>query len=103
MVNYDIDLQYHPEKINVVRNALSRKPEASMTMQLTQQKELLKEMMKMNLVVVQRSRVPCQLMAFYIQLTSLEKIKAPKSEDPQATEIQKASGNQTEYKHAYTY
>jgi len=32
MANYDIDLQYHPGKINVVPDALSRKPEASMAM-----------------------------------------------------------------------
>ena len=36
MVNYDIDLQYHPRKINVVHDALSRKPKASMAMQITQ-------------------------------------------------------------------
>ena len=28
MTDYDIDLQYHPEKINVVPDALSRKFEA---------------------------------------------------------------------------
>jgi len=32
MADYDIDLQYHPEKVNVVPNALSRMPEASMAM-----------------------------------------------------------------------
>jgi len=36
MADYDIDLQYHPGKINVVQDALSRKPEASMAMQITQ-------------------------------------------------------------------
>ena len=30
MTNYDIDLQYHPGKVNVVPDALSRKPEANM-------------------------------------------------------------------------
>jgi len=45
MADYDIDLQYHPDKVNIVLYALSRKPEANLTVQLTQQKELLKEMM----------------------------------------------------------
>jgi len=36
MADYDIDLQYHLVKINVVPDILSRKPEASMTMQITQ-------------------------------------------------------------------
>ena len=35
MENYDIDLQYHPDKINVVPNALRRKPEDNMLVQLT--------------------------------------------------------------------
>ena len=43
MTDYDIDLQYHPGKINVVPDALSRKPKASMAMQITQQKELFEE------------------------------------------------------------
>jgi len=30
MVDYDIDLQYHPGKVNVVPDAVSRKPEACM-------------------------------------------------------------------------
>ena len=32
MVDYDIDLQYHPGKVNVVPDAVSRKPEACMAM-----------------------------------------------------------------------
>ena len=44
MADYDIDLQYNLGKINVVPDALSRKPEVSMAMQITQQKELFEEM-----------------------------------------------------------
>jgi len=51
MAAYDIDLQYHPRKINVLPNALSRKSEASMAMQITQQKELFEEMRRMDLLV----------------------------------------------------
>ena len=36
MADYNNDLQYHPGKINVVPDALSRKLEASMAMQITQ-------------------------------------------------------------------
>jgi len=35
MADYDIDLQYHPGKVNVVSDALSRKSEACITMQIT--------------------------------------------------------------------
>ena len=69
IADYDIDLQYHPDKINVVSDALSRKPEVFETVQLTQQKELLKEITKLDLVVVQKSRVADQLMKLWIQST----------------------------------
>ena len=38
MADYDIDLQYHPGKASVVLDALSRKPEVYMTVQLIRQK-----------------------------------------------------------------
>ena len=55
MVDYDIDLQYHPGKVNVVPDALRRKPGACMVMQITQQKELLEEMRQMELMVTRRT------------------------------------------------
>ena len=64
MADYDIDLQYHPCKVNVVLNALSRRPEANMVVQLTQQEELLKEMRRLDLMVKVSGSV--QLMAFQI-------------------------------------
>ena len=47
MADY-VDLQYHPGKVNVVPDALSRKPGICMVMQITQQKELLEEMRRWN-------------------------------------------------------
>jgi len=63
MADYDIDLQYHPEKINLVLDALSKKQEASMAMQITQQKKLFEEMRRMDLMVIRRAISPSQLMA----------------------------------------
>ena len=63
MADYDIDVQYHPEKINVVPDALSRKLEACMAMQITQQKELFEEMRRMDLMVIRRAIAPSELMA----------------------------------------
>ena len=73
MANYDIDLQYHPRKINVVPDALSRKAGACMAMQITQQKELLEEMRRMDLMVIRRAIAPGQLMAMQIQPTLLRR------------------------------
>ena len=46
MANYDVDLQYHPNKINVVPDALSRKLEDNLLVQLTQQTELPRELIQ---------------------------------------------------------
>jgi len=73
MAYYDIDLQYHPCKVNVVPDALSRKPKTNMVVQLTQQKELLKEMRRLDLMVIGRGSELGQLMAFQIQPTLIEK------------------------------
>jgi len=53
MADYDIDLQYHPGKVNVVPDALSKKPGACMVMLITQQKGLLEELRRMELMVRQ--------------------------------------------------
>jgi len=66
MTDYDIDLQYHPDKVNIVSDALSKRPEADMVMLLTQQEELLKEMRRLDLIVIRRVNGSVQLMAFQI-------------------------------------
>jgi len=53
MVDYDIELQYHPVKVNTVPDSLSRKPEYKVLVQLTQQKELLRQIIKLDLMLVQ--------------------------------------------------
>ena len=80
MADYDIDLQYHPGKVNVVPDA--RRPEANMVMLLTQQEELLKEMRRLDLMVIRRASRSMQLMAFQIQPTLMEEINEAQREDP---------------------
>jgi len=75
MADYDIDLQYHPGKVNVILDALSRKPRACMVMQITQQKELLEEIRRMELMVTRRTNAFGQLMTLQFQSTLLEKIQ----------------------------
>lgn len=49
MADYDIDLQYHPGKANLLPDALSRR---LMTMLLKQQKELVENIMSLHLKVI---------------------------------------------------
>ena len=82
LADYDVDLQYHPGKLNVVPDALSRLPGDYKSLQLTQQKELLKEMMRLDLMVVRRiSGVPEQFMAFQVQPTLKDRIRGAQSSD----------------------
>ena len=75
MADFDIDLQYHPGKANVVPDALSRKSEDCVAVQITQQKELIKEKMSLDLMLIRRANVADQLMALQLQPTLIEKIR----------------------------
>ena len=43
MADYDIDLQYHPGKVNTVPNALRKKSENKVLVQLTQRRNYLRK------------------------------------------------------------
>ena len=58
MDDYDIHLQYHPEKVNIVPDALSRKPKTCMAMPIIQQKELFEEMRQMDVMMIRRPKAP---------------------------------------------
>jgi len=62
MTDYDINLQYYPDKVNVVPDALSRKSKNNMLIQLTHQKELLREIIKLDLMIIQGTSESGQIM-----------------------------------------
>jgi len=55
MVDYNIYLQYHPGKFNIVPDGLSRKPDNKVLVQYTQRKELLQEIIKLDLILVRET------------------------------------------------
>ena len=49
MEDYDLDLQYHLGKVNVVLDTLSRKPSFTM---MTQKKEMQEEILRLDLEII---------------------------------------------------
>ncbi|XP_020266818.1 uncharacterized protein LOC109842338 [Asparagus officinalis] len=77
IADYDIDLQYHPGKVNVVPDALSRLP-AIMT--LTAQWRLQQKVRDMSIEVLLPGVID-SLMNLQIQSTLVEQIKAAQADD----------------------
>ncbi|ONK61029.1 uncharacterized protein A4U43_C08F25350 [Asparagus officinalis] len=78
MADYDIDLQYHLGKVNVVPDALSR---LSTIMTLTAQWKLQQEVRDMSIEVLLPG-VTASLMNLQIQSTLIERIKVAQAGDP---------------------
>ena len=49
--DYDLEIQYHSWKVNIVADALSRKSMGNMTCLLTEQKEILQDIGKSEIEV----------------------------------------------------
>jgi len=75
MADYEIDLQHRPGKVNTVPDALSKKPKNKVLVQLTQQKDLHQDTIKLDLMLVQGTDKSGQLMTFQIQPTLIDEIK----------------------------
>ena len=79
-MDYDLEINYHPGKANVVADALSRKSQAIMASSITTQKELLKDLEKMG-IEFRNYQPNAMLSAIKIQPSIIDEIKAVQNED----------------------
>ncbi|KAL3523596.1 hypothetical protein ACH5RR_016430 [Cinchona calisaya] len=99
--DYDLTISYHPCKANKVADALSRKPTSNMASMLTNQKDILKDLEKLEIEVV--APVTGQVMAALIAQPSLvELIKISQTSDDALMKIkQKVEEGSQQYFHIH--
>jgi len=75
--DYDLQIQYHPRKANVVTNALSRKAQDSPNRVVITQRSLLREVEDLGIQLVSHGQATVQLSAVTLQLTIMEESSEP--------------------------
>ena len=83
MADYNIDLQYHPGKVNVVPDALSRYPAVMM---LTEQSRLRQEICDWDMEVILPG-ITAEFMSLQIRSGIMDRIKAAQGTDPRLLRI----------------
>jgi hypothetical protein len=96
--DYDCEINYHPGKVNVVADALSRKSTAELTALGISQPQLIKELTRMGLEVVGKG-MPVHLANLMVQSELLARIKVAQLEDPKCAKIKQllAEGKANEF------
>ncbi|XP_030449845.1 uncharacterized protein LOC115672208 [Syzygium oleosum] len=80
--DYNLSINYHPGKANVVADALSNKSLGNMTTLLTSQKPILEDMGKLDLEVLMH-QLGARLANLRVQPTLIDRIKTKQNKDPQ--------------------
>jgi hypothetical protein len=80
--DYDIEINYHPRKANIVANALSRKKYCNATFARRMRPELWQEIRDLNLAMINE-----MVMAVEVEPTLESEIRKAQLEDEKLTEI----------------
>jgi hypothetical protein len=80
--DYDIEINYHPRKANIVANALSRKKYCNATFARRMRPELWQEIRDLNLAMINE-----MAMAVAVEPTLESEIRKAQLEDEKLTEI----------------
>ena len=86
--DYDLSVQYHPGKTNVVADALSRKTYYHYMTTLNQRPELAQEVRQLNLQIVPHGT----LNALHIRPTLEDRIKEAQDKDEEIQHLKELSG-----------
>ena len=81
--HYDLEILYHPGKMNVVVDALSPKRSYGVAAMLTSQKVILDELRKLDVEVLTES-VEARLASLKLQPTLLNRIRVAQKLDPES-------------------
>lgn len=84
--DYDLFINYHLGKVNMVADALSRKLSGNLATLLTSHKPILEDMRKLDLEVLVY-QLGAQLANLRVQPTLIDRIKSKHNEDPQLGKI----------------
>jgi len=89
MKDYDITIQYHPGKANLVADALSRKSGGSVATLITHQTRLLRDLkeLQVKVRVTDSLNIMSQLNQVSIRFDSYNRIKEAQQGDPQMRKI----------------
>ena len=85
--DYDLQIQYHPGKANVVADALSRKAQHSSNTVMITQLNLLRELEDFGIQLVSHGQTRARLSVLTIQPSLEEEIRLNQESDPELQRI----------------